>query len=237
MRIQKIHIGAIGIFGLAVLAAPPFAQAEQNPGLQAGAVSPSAETLYQGWRASTILDKEAVSNSNQQLGTVRNILVGKDGQIEGLMIEGRGASDRREFVFRIPWQRVDISHFPGKIVANISRGEQPEFGLFPDSTGVPALPSEFGVNQIIGDYARLQTGLAFGYVSDAVFTPSGKMSAILVTREAAGGGGVYSFGFPQITSEKWHAGLSYHGLPYVTTEQAKQAAVEVDVSRFQPKVQ
>jgi hypothetical protein len=77
----------------------------------------------------------------------------------------------------------------------------------------------------------LQTGLAFGYVSDIIFSPDANMLAVLVLRDATAGRGLYAFGFPGTTG-RWDPSAGYYGLPYVTTDQANAAAIRVDPKRF-----
>jgi sporulation protein YlmC with PRC-barrel domain len=192
----------------------------------------SAETLYQGWRASSVLGKEVVSRSDQKLGTVRNLLVGRDGGLEAMVVEGGGVTDLRPFMFRIPWQKVQAAKLPDRIVVDVANGARPEYGIFGGQPGVPESPNEFPVTHIIGDYARLQAGQGYGYASDVVFDRQGEILAVLITRDAAGGGGTRAFGFPSSPAPQWDPGASYYGLPYVTAQQADAAGVPVDAKRF-----
>jgi hypothetical protein len=93
-------------------------------------------------------------------------------------------------------------------------------------------PDEFRITQVIGDYARLQAGQAYGYVGDAVFSPSGALLAVLIVRDATAGGGTFAFGFPGSIGA-WNPRVGYYGLPYVTAEQAGLAALRVDAGRFE----
>jgi sporulation protein YlmC with PRC-barrel domain len=192
----------------------------------------AADALYRGWRVSRILGKPVTSRSGQELGMVRNLVLADDGSVEALVVEGIGTTRLPEFVFRIPWQRIVASDLPRRITADIASGDIPEYGMFPGTPGAATMPSAFRVSAVIGDFARLQAGQGYGYVSDMVFTPDGKLLAILVTRDATGGGGTYAFGYPGTTG-RWDPHFSYYGLPYVTAEQATRAAVRVDHARFE----
>jgi hypothetical protein len=192
----------------------------------------SPENLYRGWLASQVIGRKLASKADHDLGRVRNLLVGRDGQIEALVVEGNGTTESREFMFRVPWQRIDASALPRRIIADVTDGRSPTYGIFPGTPGIPEEPSEFAVSEVIGDNARLQAGQGYGYVSDVVFSSDGNMSAVLVTREARAGGGTFAFGFPKSPIAQWNPGASYYGLPYVTPEQADGAAVSVDLDRF-----
>jgi hypothetical protein len=191
----------------------------------------TAQMLYQGWRAADVLGEGLVSRANETVGTVRNILLRKDGGIEALIVERAGSAGFPEFVYRVPWSKIARDKLPGSVTADVGNGREPQYGLFSDKAGAAVLPNEFAVTEVIGDYARLQAGQAYGYVNDVVFAADGRMLAVLVTRDAAAGGGTYAFGFPGTTG-RWSPAEGYYGLPYVTAEQANAAAVRVDPARF-----
>jgi sporulation protein YlmC with PRC-barrel domain len=221
----------------ACLLALPAASAQQpatpSQTLNRGQTNPlSADELYRGWRASGIIGQPVISKAQQKLGLVRNLVLADNGQVESLLVEGKGAAGLPEFVFKLPWQRVDTSNLPKRIIADITSGELPEYGLFPGKEGVAELPGEFRASQVIGDIARLQAGQGYGYVSDLVFSRNGKLLAIAITRDALGRGGTYAFRYPGTTG-RWDPRMSYYGLPYITEEQATEAAIRIDSSRFE----
>ena len=216
---------AAAALGLGGLVAP--AQAQTAP----SAPSQESQNLYQGWRARQLLGSAVLTQDGRTIGQVRDIVVDKDGRIEALIMEGGGPLQLPDSVYRIPWSEVDLT--PGKpgVVADLSDAKRPRYGLFPGSEGVATLPREFRVNEVIGDYARLQTGHGYGYVTDVVFTGDGRLGAVLVTRQTGAAGTTTAFPFPGVQSP-WDPGASYFGLPHVTVEQADKAGVVVDASRF-----
>jgi sporulation protein YlmC with PRC-barrel domain len=188
--------------------------------------------VYAGWRVSHILGRDIVSGAGGALGTVRNVLLNPQGKIEAFLVES-APSSAAEFIYRIPWERVNVSALPGRIVADVPHPEDPALQAFRSDVSEEKDPSEFRVSEIVGDYARLQSGLLYGYVSDVVFSRRGEMTASLVLRTAAAGGGTYAFGFPG-TIGAWNPRLSYYGLPYVTADQATGAGLLVKADRFKP---
>ncbi|WP_291862308.1 PRC-barrel domain-containing protein [Bradyrhizobium sp.] len=215
------------------LLAPEMAFAQQPSTQTLPQVVPlTAQGVHQGWRASDVLGDGVLSGANDELGTVKNILIGRDGRIEALIVESVRRPDVPEFVFRIPWNRVVGITDPDHIVADIPLGQRQQFGLDPDRRDGAVSSDQFPVTEIIGDYARLQAGQAYGYVSDVVFTKDGRMLAVLVTRDGVSSGGTYAFGFPREPADRWSATASYYGLPYVTQEHANAAAVRIDATRF-----
>ena len=208
-----------------------LAQQPQTP--QSNVIGPqvvplTTECLYRGWRATRILGAEVASRSKERLGTARNIIIGAAGSIEALIVEGVALPGFPEFVYRVPRNKIAFEKLPDTVIADIRPGKQEQHGLLPPKDK-PAY--EFSVTQVIGDYARLRAGLAYGYVSDVVFANDGRMFAILVTRDSAMGGGTYAFGFPG-TIWPWNPAAGYYGLPYVTTSQTDAAAIRVEPKRF-----
>jgi sporulation protein YlmC with PRC-barrel domain len=214
---------ATAIIATAVIL-PPSVGAQQVSPKQA--VPLSADAVCDGWSAKRLLDHHVRSKTGQDLGMVRNIVLANDGNIVAVVVEGSASSSTPEFVIRIPRERLDITQLPNRIVADFAPGPQSQFGLFSGKAGVPTLPTEFTVREVIGDYARLQTGQGYGYVSDVVFSPAGHMQAVLVIRDSRYGGGTVAFGFPGTTG-RWNPEASYYGLPYVTGDHANAAGVSI----------
>lgn len=191
----------------------------------------SANDLYRGLLASELLSRKIVSRAETILGGVRNLVIGDDGQAKALLVEADRDGAGKEFLFRVPWNDADFSSNPDRIVVDIGDARDPRFRLFDDNGG--PLPAEFAVSAVIGDYARLRAGQGYGYVRDIVFDESGRVLAVLVTRDAQAGGGTVAFAFPDTPAQSWNPHASYYGLPYVTLQQAQTAALAVDLTRFQ----
>jgi hypothetical protein len=189
--------------------------------------------LYQGWRARPLLGQMArAKGDGRTIGTVRDLVVDKDGRAAALVIEGGGPADMPDALYRVPWANVDLTPGQDGVRIDLASGsEKPQYGLFPGSEGVATLPREFRLNEILGDYARLQSGYGYGVVTDAVFTRDGRMSAVLVTRDVSAGGGTTAFAFRGV-SGPWDPGMSYYGLPFVTGGQAREAGLRIDPKRF-----
>ena len=191
-----------------------------------------SRTVYDGYRASRLLGSAVFSLKGEYLGAVRNMILADDGQIVSLLVEGFRTKDEPEFISRIPFKRVMRPLHEGAIVADFSNLRSREYGLFVDSGQGQAEPHEFSISKVIGDYARLQAGQGYGYVSDLVFDSGGKLAAVVISREASAGGGTYAFPYPGETG-RWSPKLSYYGLPYVTADQASKAGLRLDMKEFQ----
>lgn len=209
--------------------------AQPEASLRHQTASQLSDELYSGWRASRILESRVFSKGGKGLGSVRNIVVADSGHIVSLISEQAGIGVRQEFVFQVPWDKVVKPLYGGILLADLSDNRSEEFALFRSQPKSKDSPGTFLITDVIGDYVRLQTGLGYGYVSDVVFGQEGRMLAVLVTRQAAAGGGIFAFPYPGQTG-KWQAGMSYYGLPYIAEQQANAAGLRVDNKRFEDDV-
>lgn len=197
--------------------------------------APESKAIYDGWRARQLMGSSALAKADgRAIGQVGDIIVDADGRIAALIVQGGGPLQLPDFVYRVPWQEVDLT--PGKpgVVLDLSDAKRPRYGLFPGTENVPTLPREFRITEVIGDYARLQTGHGYGYVTDVIFTQDARLAAVLVTRTSPAGASAaatVAFPFPGVQS-RWDPSASYFGLPHVTAEQADKAAVAIEASRL-----
>jgi sporulation protein YlmC with PRC-barrel domain len=213
----------VALIGLA----PPPAIAEPK---ETKADKPLDETLYSGIRTTSLLDSRVFSKKGEHLGRVRNIVLADDGSVKAVIAEQAGIGTKPEFVFRLPWDQVVQPVRPGALIADLSDVRSNQFGLFTQES--EKKDAEFLVTEVIGDYARLQTGLGYGYVKDVVLAPQGRTIAVLVARDTLTGGGTVAFPYPGRTG-RWSPDMSYYGLPFVTIEQANEAALEVNPKQFE----
>jgi sporulation protein YlmC with PRC-barrel domain len=217
----------------ALFVTPAFAQ-PQNPAVQPtleGQVSQlSPDALYKGWRSRQLIGQSVMRRSGASIGIARDLIIDADGRLAALVVEGGGALGVPDAVYRIPWSEVDLTPGQDGVTAGLAdNSEKPQYSLFPGTEGIPTLPREFRLTEVLGDYARLQTG--YGYVSDAVFDKSGRLIAVLISRDATSGGGTYAFPYPG-TAGRWDPGASYYGLPFVTASQAQSAGLRIDPQQF-----
>ncbi|WP_201863867.1 PRC-barrel domain-containing protein [Microvirga soli] len=232
MRLSRIQLP---LLMAAIVASPVLAQ-QQNPAVQPrleGQVSQlSPDLLYRGWRAQQLLGQSVMRKGGDRVGTVRDLIIDAEGRLAAMVMEGGGSLGIPDAVYRIQWDEVDLTPGHDGIRTGLAdNSEKPQYGLFPGTEGVPTVPREFRLTEVLGDYARLQTGYGYGYVSDAVFDKSGRLIAMLIARDVASGGGTYAFPYPGTTG-RWDPGAGYYGLPFVTASQAQMAGLRVDSTKF-----
>jgi sporulation protein YlmC with PRC-barrel domain len=188
----------------------------------------SAEQLYSGLRASTLLGKQISDQAGRYFGTLRNLILDQRGHLGSVVIEAPGQDFSSIMTYRVPWRAVHVRRFGKRMWIGKAQAR-----ATPSQTYAP-LPdqgSQFTARQVIGDYARLQAGQSYGYVTDVVFSRQGTMTAILVLRTVSLGGGTFAFRFPG-TIGRWNPATSYYGLPYVTPAEANAAATPVNLHSF-----
>ena len=228
-----ISVGAASAL-MALVASSAVAQ-QGNPAVrpdltgQLSSLAPDA--LYSGWRSRQVVGQKVVGKDGNEIGTARDLIIDADGRLAALIVEGGGVLGTPDAVYRVPWGNVALTPARGGITADLSSGERPQYGLFPGTEGVVTLPREFRLTEVVGDYARLQTGYGYGYVTGVVFSRDGRIIAVLVSREAAAGGGTYAVPYPGKTGP-WDPSATYYGLPFVTEGQAREVGLRIDPKRF-----
>ncbi|MBM1172802.1 PRC-barrel domain-containing protein [Microvirga arabica] len=194
----------------------------------------SAQTVYDGWRARQLLASSVLTKQDRRsIGSVRDLIVDRDGRMVAIVIEGGGPVQIPDTVYRVPWMEVDPTPGEAGVTVDLSDADRPHYGLVPGTEGTPSLPREFRITEVIGDYARLQAGQGFGYVTDVIVTKDNRLAAVLITRDGESSGRTIAFPFSGIET-RWDPGASYFGLPHVTAEQAEQAAISIDRSGLSP---
>lgn len=193
---------------------------------------PSAESVYQGWRAKSLIDQTVYGRNNNALGEVHDVILSADGQIAAIVVEGGGFLDIGDAHFRIPWSQVDRTPTPGRsgITVDISEQEATRQGLFDSGEAISMGEREFRLSELLNDYVVLENGVGYGYVNDAVFTDKGQLLAVLVNRDVRYG--------PRYTAYPyygyrygWHPAHNYYAIPFGTVEEASQGP-SIDTKRM-----
>lgn len=238
-----------GIAAAALLFSPASAQTalERDMPTAALAAAPVVpERLYLGWRAEQLLGARVQGWNGEELGSIKEILVTREGTIDAVVVEGGGFFGIGDAVFRIPWDRVDLTAGKTGVMVPLTRETADELGLYDGGDSVMVPPDLFRVTDLIDDPARLLNLVEFGTLVDIVFSREGRALAVLVRRgdESAGsqgglgeenGGGKYAFAYPfdgEAIIDR-SEDLSFYALPHESADEAAQAP-RIACDRFDP---
>lgn len=194
------------------------------------------EELYKGWLAGELIGQDVYGRNGEQLGEVREILVGGDGKVVAIVVEGGGFLEIGDAAFRVPWNMVRRKS-GGGVVIDLTQKAAEKSGLFDGSEEIIRGRREFRISEILGDWTRIGNETdpcqaRRGYVKDVVIDRDGRIAAILETRSARLGGGIYAFPFFSY-QEGWRPFYGYYDLSY---ENMSKPAPKVDLSRFGAEV-
>lgn len=178
------------------------------------------ELYADGWRAERLLDADVYGMNGEEIGEIENIVVGPDDRVHSVIIEAGGFLDIGDTHLRVPWDEVTIGNDPEQVTVPVTEETVDDYGLFGNGeiAAVPeeyeARPQAWKVTDLIGDYARLGNGEAYGWVGDLIFDRSGMLRAVVVSPDIRYGvGGPYAYpwyGYPH----GWTPAYAYYDLPY-----------------------
>lgn len=192
----------------------------------------STEDLYRGFRARRLLGQNVYGTRGEEIGEVQDLILGRDGRLIAVVVEGGGFLDIGDATFRIPFTEIDLTTGQDGIVAKtLTETKAEAFGLYDQAEAVATGPREFRVNELIGDYARLRQGQGYGSVRDVVFRKDGSLIAVLVNRDVRYGSGMFSYPFYGY-GYAWHPGSNYYAIPFNADELSVEQSRKIDMSKF-----
>lgn len=142
--------------------------------------------LYDGWRASDLMDADAKGESGQTVGEVEDLIIGKGGQIKAVVVEGGGFMDFGDTHARIPWDKVE-REASGAVSIPYEEADF-ENGSLLAVDDLPASEGNYRLQELMGDTVRDGAGIGYGYVRDVIFDQEGMAEAVIVHPD-------YSYGY------------------------------------------
>lgn len=192
----------------------------------------TADELYQGVRASRLMEQDVNGRDGNAIGEVQDVLVGPDGRVRAIVVEAGGFLDIGDAAFRVLWNEVNLTPGAEGVQIEMTKATAERYNLFDGPETVFTGPREFRLSELIGDYARLQDGTGYGLVSDVVISREGRISGVIVTRDIGLGAGAY--GYPYYGyGYGFDPGFNWYGMPYSSPDQAAMAP-GIDFGRFDP---
>jgi sporulation protein YlmC with PRC-barrel domain len=190
----------------------------------------TAEELYQGIRASRLMDQDVYGPNGNQLGEVQEVLVDAAGRVTAIVVEGGGFLGIGDAAFRVPWAEVNLTPGRDGVLVPFTEDRAERYDLFDGPETVLTGTREFRLSELIGDYARLRDGIGYGRVSDVVIGRDGRILGVLVTRGVGWGAGVYGYPFYGY-GYGFDPGADYYAIPYGTAD-AAAGAPRIEYRRF-----
>lgn len=144
--------------------------------------------LYGGWSAEALLDATAYGPAGEEVGEVEDLIIGKDGQIQSVVVEGGGFFDIGDSHAAIPWNEVERVGTTS-IRVPVTEDNLDRYRLFSDNGNVRPQPGSFRVEEMIGDYITAN-GVGYGSIRDVIFDDQGKIQSVVATP-------AYGYGYPR----------------------------------------
>jgi len=199
------------------------------------AVLPSAPTqaqdrwdyrpLYAGWRAGALIGADVQGLRGDELGAVRDLVVGADGQIRAAAVEVSGMLGLGEAEFLVPWSEVEVGPDPDTVIVQAIDADVP--GLIRNSAAIGRAAGAWRVSDLMGRPVHLGRRRAFGTVTDLVFGRDGVPLAVVIVPDG-GAGGPYAYPWALATVDQ-----AFGVVRLPTTPEQLQALGPFDMQRLQ----
>jgi len=167
-------------------------------------------TAYSGWRASGLIDAVVFGANGEELGEVKDLLVGPDGRLRALSIEASGMLDIGPALFTVPWRDATPGPEPDTVSLPITAEEATALARAdtPDSIG----PGGWRVLPLLGRPVHLTGTRNYGTVDDVIFdTPGAIVAAVVMPRTDPNG--PYAFPWRDVTLAPAQSALALPATP------------------------
>lgn len=134
---------------------------------------------YSGWRASGLIDAVVFGANGEELGEVKDLLVGPDGRLRALSIEASGMLDIGPALFTVPWRDAAPGPEPDTVSLPVTAEEATTLAHAdtPDTIG----PGGWRVLALLGRPVHLTGTRNYGMVDDIIFDTPGAIVAAVIT--------------------------------------------------------
>ena len=167
--------------------------------------------VYDGWSADALLGEDAYNQDGEEVGEVEDFIVGPDGMIQRVVVEGGGFLDIGDAHIAVPWQEARINR-GSSVTLPFSGDDLDDIAGYPNMDDMTAMAENFRVREIIGDYAAAD-GVAYGTVDDVIFDQSGMIQALIVYPNPGYGYRTTPVALPYY-GDGYAGGTGYYDVPY-----------------------
>ena len=152
-----------------------------------------------GWSAEQMIGSDVRGENGEEIGQVKDIVVGADGKISKVVVEVGGWLEMGDQHIGVPWKDVEIGRDMQWVqvpLREVESGTYSLFGRVPQGENVSAARNSWRVNELIGDYASIGDVARYGIVADVIFDDQGQANAVVVNRTAGAWGRAGWYGYP-----------------------------------------
>ena len=204
---------------------PAQAQTPRDPALPGGW---SYASLYQGWRAETMIGTEVEGLMGEELGEVVDLVISPDGRLETVVIEASGMLDAGQARFAVPWTQLMAGSIDGTLTFPATSTDV--LMMIRNDPQPVSRPGDWRVAALFGRPVQTEGNDNFGSVSDLVFDRIGNLQAV-VAEPAGGVGGPYAFPWDSVSVEPGLAAVTLSA----TSEQVRSLGA-FDTARMNESV-
>lgn len=171
----------------------------------------NTSNLYEGWSAKALLREPVYGTGGQVLGEVSDLLIGSDGVVQRVVVEGGGVRETKGTLFAVPWNAAKRISSAG-IDVPVSEGNLSGYGRFPKLDELPSNEGTFRLAEMIGDPVKAD-GTDYGTIRDVIFDRNDRAAAIIVIPAPGAGAPSGPIAFPY-NPDYYETQKSYYSSPY-----------------------
>lgn len=166
---------------------------------------------YSGWRASGLIDAVVFGANGEELGEVKDLVVGADGRLRALAIEASGMLDIGPALFMVPWREATPGPEPDTVTLPITAEAAAALARpnAPDAVG----PGGWRVQALLGRPVHAAGARDYGTVDDLIFDTPGTLVAAVVAPRTDPDGGPYAVPWRDLTMAPAQSALSLRATP------------------------
>lgn len=145
------------------------------------------------WLASSVIDSEVHGTEGRELGEVHNLILDGDGNLKAVIVEAGGFLDIGDNHFRVPWSEVKLAPNTGSVTVPVSADNIDAYTVFDGEKLDKSLVEDaYRATELVRTFISLKSRAGYGMVTDLVFSPEGKLDAVVAQPATGFGAGAYA---------------------------------------------
>ncbi|MWJ29072.1 PRC-barrel domain containing protein [Halomonas sp. ZH2S] len=183
------------------------------------------EDIYEagGIRADRLMDAEVFGDTEEEIGSVENVLLTQDNKIAAIIAQVGGLWDIGDTHVLVPWEEVEL-HEDGVMIP-VTEDNADEYSLFASDEyiteqslsqtqrvddDVDTGSDIWKLTDVLGDYASVGEGIGYGYIDNILFSRNGEIQGVVVDADSRGPYAYPFYGY----GYGWAPGYATYSLQY-----------------------